>query len=223
MTICKSTVVGSTIKKGKSKPMLIDSAASSSSPMKLIRQLGVQDYSALESTKDVVEPNISLEDDKTLDRSPEVSFEKEEAEYIDKESFAGKQCDERQTSGHEGDLRKVFLLADETGRGLRNILAAKLGKHYEVTSVLKPYASLCKIVDKHVEYCKDFTKRDYVIILAGTHDIDLTRFQSYLHYTVNVLSHTNVLFGKISFNQWFNVDKLNSLIHRTANELNSNY
>lgn len=94
--------------------------------------------------------------------------------------------------------RRVLLLADETGRGLRNILQKRLGEAYQVTSVLKPYASLVHVLSNSHIQCQNFTKLDYVIILAGSHDKDLIKFQSSLYYYLNVLTDTNILFGQIN-------------------------
>lgn len=112
--------------------------------------------------------------------------------------------------------KKILLLADETGRELRNILEKILGEDYTITSVLKPYASLSQIVtneNNNIALChKEFTKKDYVIILAGTHDRNLNCFSSALDHCFKSLLNTNVLIGKIYNNQCFNVFKLNELI-----------
>lgn len=92
---------------------------------------------------------------------------------------------------------RVLLLADETGRGLRNILQKRLGDEYQVTSSLKPYASLEHVLSNSYIQCQDFTKLDYIIILAGSHENNLVKFQSSLYYYLNVLTNTNILFGQI--------------------------
>lgn len=92
---------------------------------------------------------------------------------------------------------RVLILADETGRGLRNILQKRLGQEYHVTSSLKPYASLEHVLLNSYVQCQDFTKSDYIVILAGSHDNHLVGFQSSLYYHLNVLNNTNLLFGQI--------------------------
>lgn len=92
---------------------------------------------------------------------------------------------------------RVLLLADETGRGLRNILQKRLGDEYQVTSSLKPYASLEHVLSNTYVQCQEFTKLDYVIVLAGSHDHNLVKFQSSLYCYLNALTNTNILFGQI--------------------------
>lgn len=112
--------------------------------------------------------------------------------------------------------KRILLLADETGRELRNILEKILGEDYTITSVLKPYASLSQIVTNEkniIALCqREFTKKDYIIILAGTHDRNLNCFRNALDYCLKSLLNTNLLIGKMYNNQCFNVYKLNELI-----------
>lgn len=107
---------------------------------------------------------------------------------------------------------RVLLLADETGRGMRDNLEKRLGSEYIVTSILKPYASLGRIISSSLLQCENFTKSDYVIILAGSHDKNLIRFQSALYHSLNIMTNTNVIFGRINESQYFNKDKLNEVV-----------
>lgn len=122
------------------------------------------------------------------------------------------QEDTRQKPHHPSTKHRVLLLADETGRGLRNVLEKCLGNDYTVFSLLKPYTNLKQIISGGLSYCKDFTKSDYIIIFAGSHDKNLIEYQSALYYCLNIFGNTNVLYGKTIHNKYFNESKLNDLI-----------
>lgn len=100
---------------------------------------------------------------------------------------------------------QVLLLADETGRGLRNILETFLGSEYSVVSILKPRASLSDLLTNEIiSLAKTFNKNDYIIVLAGNHDDNTNNFQSVLHKFINLSTNTNVLYGKIPENNDMN-------------------
>lgn len=121
--------------------------------------------------------------------------------------------------------KRILLLADETGRELRKTLEKIIGEDYIITSILRPYSSLSQIVtnenDNFALYRKEFTKNDYIIILAGTHDRNLNVFKNALDYCFKSFLNTNVIIGKINHNQYFNVYKLNELIHNMSTNIRS--
>lgn len=126
--------------------------------------------------------------------------------------------DQEETSSVKlsGNKKRILLLANETGRELRNIPKKILGEYYTITSVLKPCASISQIVTNEnsiIALChKEFTKKDNVIILAGTCDRNLNCFINALDHCLKALLNTYVLIGKLYNNQCFNVYKLNKLI-----------
>lgn len=99
-----------------------------------------------------------------------------------KEEFNGsKQQQSHEAKTVKSSVRhKVLLLADETGRHLRERLQRILGDKYQVTAVIKPNATLEQIVLSNLSWGQKFTKNDYVIILAGSHDENVIKFQSAL-------------------------------------------
>lgn len=117
--------------------------------------------------------------------------------------------------------RRVLLLADENGAELRNLLDKYLGEEFHLKSILKPSAPLEEVLNGGISDCKDFTKSDYVIILAGSHDKNPVKFQSTLQYCVNVLKDTNILFGKIYNNKYLSVNKLNNMLKSINNNFDN--
>lgn len=115
-------------------------------------------------------------------------------------------------TGKTSARHNVLLLADETGRHLRERLQRILGNDYQVTAVIKPNATLEQIVLSNLSWGQKFTKNDYVIILAGSHDYNITEFQSALYNSIGAFKNTNVLYGEISKNHFINKFKLNKLI-----------
>lgn len=119
--------------------------------------------------------------------------------------------------------KRILLLADETGRDLRKTLEKIIGEDYIITSILRPYSSLSQIVTNENNnfdlYRKEFTKNDYIIILAGTHDRNFNLFKNALDYCFKSFLNTNVIIGKIHHNQYFNVYKLNELIHSMSTNI----
>lgn len=107
---------------------------------------------------------------------------------------------------------KVLLLADEYGRGMRNILESFIGKDFVVTAVLKPNAPLDQILRSCGTLCKDFTKSDYIVILAGSNDTNPIKFQSFLYYYLNLFENTNVILGEICRSKHLNESKLNNCL-----------
>lgn len=65
---------------------------------------------------------------------------------------------------------KVLLLSDSHGRGYSDILENYLGKNYEITSFVKPNATLNGVVDHLTSLISSYRKNDYVIIIGGTNN-----------------------------------------------------
>lgn len=114
---------------------------------------------------------------------------------------------------------RVILLADETGRNLRENLEALIGNDYLVTSTIKPNAPLDVVLDGNMSFCKGLTKQDYVIILAGRHDYDSIKFQSTVRTCFDQLANTNVIFGRLLNNFTLKRTRINEILALAA----SNY
>lgn len=122
---------------------------------------------------------------------------------------------ELQVSDESSQMKtnRLMIFADQTGFGVRQILQNYLGNDLSVTSVIKPYATMDEVLKSCVSMCRDFTKSDFILILAGSNDKSPIVVQSHLHYTLCQLSNTNVMIGNIYYNNFISVKMLNSLLH----------
>lgn len=111
---------------------------------------------------------------------------------------------------------KVIILADEQGRGLQASLQKLLGTNYKVFSYFKPGASSGDILDDVNVLTKEFTKEDYLIILAGKNDRNPRESSSILFYNLSKTKHTNVIVSEIPYNRIVNEYKLNNEIKCTC-------
>lgn len=114
---------------------------------------------------------------------------------------------------------RVLLLADQTGRGVRNIIQKLLGNDFDVTSYLKPQSTIDQVLCSSQTLCKGFTKADFVLVMAGSNDKNPTKFKILLEYLMNQLTHTNVLLCEIHRNIHLNVKKLNDLIKEVCDNI----
>lgn len=108
--------------------------------------------------------------------------------------------------------RKVVLLSDQNGKGLSKVLQDVLGANYRVLGIVKPYAPIEEILVSSKSVCKNLTKSDYVVVLAGENDHNPLSYKSFLYCYLSALSHTNVLVCEIGGNKYVNVDKQNNIL-----------
>lgn len=113
----------------------------------------------------------------------------------------------------------VLILSDEQERDIGSLLRRDLGADYEVLSIIKPMAPTDEIVNSCISLCKDFDERDFVIILTGTNDDNPITMQSFLHYNLVKISHTNVLVGNVHNATYMNSSKINSILNLITGNL----
>ncbi|KAJ2939864.1 hypothetical protein O0L34_g6565 [Tuta absoluta] len=106
---------------------------------------------------------------------------------------------------------RVLILADENGKGMNNKLRTLLGNDFFVVSFVKNNATLDQVLSDSVALCKDFTKEDYLIIVAGSNDKDPMKLQLDLYKYLYLLQHTNVLVGEVYRNNNVTEIKLNQV------------
>lgn len=104
---------------------------------------------------------------------------------------------------------RVIILSDNQGRNVRHQLQNLLGSHYEVTSFMKPNASLGMVVTAMKEEINNLTMNDYVILLAGSNDKNPFEFSSKLEIWLSSIRNTNVIVGEIPRNLHLHEKKLN--------------
>lgn len=118
--------------------------------------------------------------------------------------------------------QRVLILADENGRDMGVRLQKLLGDKFQVFSFIKSYASTKQVLDIcNSNYCKDFTKQDFVIVLTGSNDFNPLELQSSLYCCMSMLINTNVLLGTV-FKSWhLNKHRVNNVLRLVSSNFNN--
>lgn len=103
----------------------------------------------------------------------------------------------------EGEKKKkerFLILSDEQAFGLRSSLGSKLDE-FLVQSIIKPGARFLDVIGNIVALTKNFTKNDYVLILAGSNDFFAGGCPSIgeLHQRLKLCTHTNIILSAVPF------------------------
>ncbi|CAH0397332.1 unnamed protein product [Chilo suppressalis] len=108
--------------------------------------------------------------------------------------------------------KKVIILADQRGRGLRNEVQRLLGDKFEVECFLKPRAALGNILDSIRSSIGNLTMHDFVIVLCGINDKNPDIFQINLHLWFCSVTNTNIVMCGIPNNTYLDEMKLNYVL-----------
>lgn len=93
-------------------------------------------------------------------------------------------------------IKKMLILCDEAGRGLRKALHESFKKDYQVQCIIKPGASYIEVVTNIEQFVKHYNKNDCVIILAGSSEFQqkkLPRVRE-IWQKIKYCTHTNLIF-----------------------------
>lgn len=98
--------------------------------------------------------------------------------------------------------KRVLLLTDSNGRGCSAKLQSKLGKDFEVSSLVKPNGKLENLVKDIAPLTKNLDKDDCVIILGGTNDVGINesydlKLRSAVRDILKTSKTTNVIVNAI--------------------------
>lgn len=96
------------------------------------------------------------------------------------------------------EIIKILVLCDEQGRYIDNLLNKLLidkTVNYKIESIIKPGAGLCNIVGNLKGLTREYTSKDYVILVAGSNDFKNNRIPSInmLLDEVKGCVHTNIV------------------------------
>lgn len=106
---------------------------------------------------------------------------------------------------------RIAIFGDEKGRGLREVIQKQLGDNFSITSLLKPGATADIVLNSCLDYCKEFSKKDYVIFILGANDKNPILLQSFLYYNSFNLSHTNVIICNNNWNRFLVEKQVNKV------------
>lgn len=115
------------------------------------------------------------------------------------------------TSNTVSEKHKVFIIGDQQGRYVQNLLQPLLGSEYKVTSIRKPGATTNEVLKLSSVY-QNMTKNDYIVILTGVNDRNPFEFETSVHLFIRSLANTNILVCKVPYNKCLNVSKLNYVL-----------
>lgn len=95
----------------------------------------------------------------------------EEEPHLDVGNSRVQQTRSRESQSKSGKKvtrkKRVLLLGSSHGRGVGQLVQEKLGAGYQVTSFVKPSASLSQVTESLGKLCQDFDKEDQVLIVGG--------------------------------------------------------
>lgn len=119
---------------------------------------------------------------------------------------------------------KILILADSHGRGLGNLLRSEMQEKYEVTSIFHPNARLHQVTSDLRKLTNSYSKKDFVIVMGGTNDIENSATASYgmdVQEVINSTKNTNLIMVTIPprYDKYFPENlswKLNSSIAKCS-------
>lgn len=107
------------------------------------------------------------------------------------------------TKTQERKKKQILLLTDDIGRNIERQLTRQLGNshEHEIVSIIKPGALLHQVIHCVENLTKNFTLQDYVVIIAGSNDINIHKTPSFrlICNKLKQCSHTNVLFTSVPY------------------------
>lgn len=117
------------------------------------------------------------------------------------------------TSNPNKSVPRLLLLADSHGRQCADILYSKMNSKFETLSVFKPNALLEDVVSDIHKLTTNFSKSDFVFIIAGTNDVlkGKTLNKNALSKCFKLSQKTNVIFVSVPYVKNRNI--LNKLIY----------
>lgn len=105
--------------------------------------------------------------------------------------------------------RKIVIIADQQGRGVRHDLQNLVGNEFLVICLWKPGATMYELVCSFKQELLSLTSSDYVILLGGINEKNPVDFRYNVEQWVNNLINTNILICEIPYNKCLNEKKLN--------------
>lgn len=96
--------------------------------------------------------------------------------------------------------KQILLFSDSHGRSLRQLLHDKLGGRFNVTSVIKPNATIQQVTSGVDCDASNLGSSDHVVVLGGTNNIDLEEefdVKSVVRGIAEKTKHTNLVIGTI--------------------------
>lgn len=103
------------------------------------------------------------------------------------------------------EKQKIKILSDSHGRHVSKMLVDKIGDNFKIEGTVKPNGKLYDVIKLNDEERMNLNNDDFVIIIAGTNDIDepskysVQKYCSELKENISKLKHTNVILSAIPY------------------------
>lgn len=133
----------------------------------------------------------------TIDKKLILNTNRSEIEYVKRKHSKEEHCEMSNQKCYE--KRKILIIADQRGRGLRMILQNLVGTKYVVSCFMKPFARMAEIL--HCPEINTLNANDYIIILGGMNDVNPYEFQWHLTNFFQNAKLPNILVSEIPFNK----------------------
>lgn len=117
--------------------------------------------------------------------------------------------------------KNILIVSDSHGRKCGRIMKELIGEEFNISSIVKPNAKFQAVTENLKSLTKNFTTKDFVIVLAGTNDF-AEKGTAEVNFNLSTLEEaaqrTNVIFPGIPLR--FDTQDLNRHISRTNKILN---
>lgn len=104
---------------------------------------------------------------------------------------------------------KVVILADESGKGVRQVLQQLLGSKYDVFCFWKPGGQLTHVLNSCISEIPSLSTTDYVVLLGFSNDDGLSYTRRHLLSWIEKTQNTNVIICECLHNKYIKEKQLN--------------
>lgn len=105
--------------------------------------------------------------------------------------------------------KRIYILADQQGRGIRQKLQKLVGPEFQVFCIWKAKAKMENILKSCENDIATLNMNDFVIVLSGSNDNNPYEFLKSLLIWLDRTTNTNVIVSEIPKNKYLNESKLN--------------
>lgn len=172
---------------------------------------GIDEQLSLESPANMVENlRASVIDTSILNFSKDQSSDSVQHSLIDEPIDAASST--RDINNVSKSEKRVMILCNEQGNGLRHSLNQLLGSDYTVSSFIKSGTTLRNLVNTARAEIAQYNMCDYVIVVGGCYDRNPYDTEMNLHAWLSSIKNTNIIISEVHSSRYLNEAKLNYML-----------